>query len=85
MCAELTEQQGRRLVHLVNYRSDEPISDIVVSLQLPKGLRAKRVILVSPDRDVDRIVPFEEQGGKVRFTVPELRIYEIAAVELARP
>jgi hypothetical protein len=84
VCAELTEQQGRRLVHLVNYRLDEPIGDIVVSLQLPKGLRAKRVILASPDRDADRTVPFEEQGGNVRFTVPELRIYEIAVVELAR-
>ncbi len=85
LCMELTEQQGRRLVHLVNYRSDGPMRDVPVSLELPKGSRAKRVALASPDRDADRNVPFDQQGGTVRFTVPELRIYEIAAVELEKP
>ena len=83
LCAELTEQQGRGLVHLVNYRSDGPIRDVAVSLRLPRDRRVERVTLASPDHNADRSVPFEQQGGVVRFTVPELRIYEIAAVDLA--
>lgn len=81
LCAELTEQQGRRLVHLVNYRADEPVRDVAVSLQLPKGARARAVTLASPDHEVDRTVSWVERNGKVHFTVPSVRIYEIAAVE----
>ena len=84
LCAELTEQQGRRLVHLVNYRADGPIRDVAVSLRLPGDCRAQRVTLVSPDRTEDHSVAFDQQGGVVRFTVPELRIYEIAAVQFAQ-
>jgi hypothetical protein len=81
----LTEQPGRRLVHLVNYRDNDPMRDVAVSLQLPKGGRAKRVTLASPDRHADQTVLFEQEGGRVRFTVPEVRIYEIAAVEFEKP
>jgi len=83
LCTESTEQPARRLVHLVNYRSDGPMRDVAVSLQLPKGSRVKAVTLASPDRDADRSVPFDQHDGKVRFAVPEVRIYEIAAIELA--
>ena len=37
LCAELTEQSDRRLVHLVNYRDDGPIRDLAVAVQLPPG------------------------------------------------
>ena len=37
LCAELSEQPGRRLVHLVNYRADGPIRDVAVALGLPPG------------------------------------------------
>lgn len=85
LCAELTEQPGRRLVHLVNYREDSPIRDVAVTLRVPRDCRPQRVALASPDRESDRSVPFEAAPGVVRFTVPEIRTYEIAAVELARP
>jgi len=84
LCAELTEQHGRRLVHLVNYRADGPIRDVAVSLRMSSEHRIQRVTLASPDQNADRSVPFEQKGRVVRFTVPELRIYEIAAVELAK-
>jgi len=84
VCAELTEQRDRRLLHLVNYRSDAPVRDIAVTLRVPPDRRVQRVTLASPDRDSDRSVPFESETGVVRFTVPEIRIYDIAAVEFAR-
>jgi hypothetical protein len=82
LCAELTEQTARRLVHFVNFRSDGPIRDVAVTLCLPKGRQARTVTLASPDRDTDRTVPFQEQPGEIQFTVPDVSIYEIASVEL---
>jgi len=82
LCAELTEQNARRLVHLVNYRSDGPIREVAVTVRVPPGRLVRAVTLASPDRDADITVPFAEQAEGVRFTVPEVRIYEIAAIDL---
>ncbi len=82
LCAELTEQNARRLMHLVNYRADGPIREVAVTVTLPPGRAVRAVNLASPDRDADITVPFAEQAEGVRFTVPEVRIYEIAAIDL---
>jgi hypothetical protein len=82
LCAELTEQSGRRLVHLVNYRSDAAIEDVKVRLRLPAGRRVESVILASPEREGEIDVPFQQEGRSVSFTVPKVGIYEIAAVNM---
>jgi len=82
LCAELTQQPNRRLVHLVNYRSDGAVRDVGVALQLPKGFRVQRVTLSSPDHEIDRAISFEQHDGKALFLVPSVQIYEIASVEL---
>jgi hypothetical protein len=84
---ELTEQAGRRLVHMVNYRSDKPgkktpVKNIVIRLSLPAGRHARTVCLASPERKHDLELPFKEQDGLVTFTVPEVKIYEIAVVTM---
>ena len=85
LCAELTEQPGRRLVHLVNYRSDGPIRDIAVTLRIPPRTDAKAVKLASPDHEADITLPFQvEETGGVTFTVPKIGVYEIAVVELSK-
>ncbi|KPL06073.1 hypothetical protein AMJ85_10750 [candidate division BRC1 bacterium SM23_51] len=80
LCAELTEQTGRRLVHLVNYRSDGPVENVVVSLRLPTRCRAESVTLVGPERSNDIALAHEGDGGLVRFTIPAINTYEIAVV-----
>ncbi len=80
--SELTEQVGRRLVHLVNYRTDEPAKNVVTRVRLPSGSHARMVMLASPERKRDLQLPFEEQDGVVAFTVPEVRVYEIAVLIL---
>jgi len=82
LCSELTEQAGRRLLHLVNYRVDNPIKNIVARMRLPAGCQVKTVMLVSPERKSDLQLPFEEHGGVVTFTVPEVRVYEIAVLTM---
>jgi hypothetical protein len=84
LCSELTEQPGRRLVHLVNYRADEPVKNITISLRLPAKRHVKTVTLAGPEREHDIILTFKEQDGIVTFTVPQVSIYEIAIVEYFR-
>jgi hypothetical protein len=82
ICSELTEQPGRRFVHLVNYRVDDPVTDVSVRLLLPAGRRVKSVTLVSPERQGDLEVSFQEQEGSVIFCVPQVGVYEIAVVTM---
>jgi len=81
LCSELTEQPGRRLVHLVNYRA-EPVEDVLVKLRLPAECRIKDVTLVSPERENDLKLDFQGQHGVVDFRVPQVRTFEIAVVTM---
>jgi hypothetical protein len=80
LCAELTEQPGRRLVHLVNYREGLPFRDVAVTVQLPAGKRATAVTLASPEHTEDKPLRYDQHGDRVHFTVPQIGVYEIAVV-----
>lgn len=82
LCSELTEQPGRRLIHLVNYRADDPIKNITISLRLPAERHVKAVTLAGPEREHDIKLTFKEQAGVVTFTVPQVSTYEIAVVTM---
>jgi hypothetical protein len=82
LCSELTEQLGRRLVHLVNYNTDNPAKNVLVSLLLPSGRKVEAVTLVSPEHPSDLEVSFQERDGMVTFNVPQVRVYEIAIVTM---
>jgi hypothetical protein len=82
LCMEFTEQTGRRLVHLVNYRIDKAVKNIVISLRLPAGRHVTNVMLAGPQREHDLKLPFREQACLITFTVPEVKIYEIAVVAM---
>ncbi len=78
--SELTRQAGRYLLHLVNYRIDEPAREIEVSIRLPATSDVQSVTLASPQRADDAPLPFEAQDRCVRFVVPRVDIYGIAVV-----
>jgi len=78
VCAEFTEQAGRRMVHLVNYREDGPAEQVAVKLRVPAGRTVSGVSLVSPEHDGQRSLTFEQRGDQVQFTVPAVNVYEIA-------
>jgi hypothetical protein len=73
-------------VHLLNYsnadafhgwmQSVEPLGPQQVSMKLPPGVRVKSVELLRSERDA----PFDLRNGVLRFTVPSLGDYEVAAV-----
>ena len=82
LCAEMTEQPSHRLVHLVNYRTNQPMNDIAIRVALPKGRTVKSVALASPERTTDIAIPFQQKASLVSFTVPVVRVYEIAVVAM---
>jgi len=82
LCVELTKQEKRRLVHLVNYHQGKTMKDIAVNLRLPPAGRVKSVTLASPERKDDIKVNFDPQADTVSFTVPQIKTYEIAVITL---
>lgn len=82
LCTELTEQPGRRLVHLINYRNNEPITNVLVNMRLPAGCNVKAILLRSPERKRDIDILYKEEGERVKFVVPSVNIYEIAIIQI---
>ena len=90
LVAESLEQPstGRLLVHLLNYDVERhpSIENVQVSLKLPPNKTVRAVQLVSPDvaSDVTSTLSavVTASKGTAVFTVPRIRTYTIAVVEL---
>ena len=82
LCVELTEQRNRRLIHLVNYRPEEPAGNVRVHMRVPLAKKARSLSLISPFRKGEATVSFEEEDGVVRFEIPLVDAYEIAVLQL---
>jgi hypothetical protein len=82
LCSELTEQSGRRLVHLINYRNNDPIKKVLVNMRLPAGCNVDAVSLRSPERERDIDLLYEQEGDQVKFVVPSVNVYEIAIIKI---
>lgn len=84
LCAEVTERSGgRRLVHLINYSANAPVTNAVVKLRLPLGASVKSVQCYSPERPSYIQLNFNRQSDFVEFVVPTVGVYEVAVVEFA--
>jgi hypothetical protein len=59
-----------------------PERDLKLTLRPDEGMTVGKVTLRSPDLGADQLLTFEKGGdGCIRFTVPELRIYNLILVE----
>ena len=81
VCMELTRQNSRRLVHLVNYRPERPVHNVGVRLKLPADAKVAEVTVAAPQSQADESVPFTLEAGVLKFQVPRLDVYAIAVVE----
>jgi hypothetical protein len=79
--AEYTATQGRRLVHLVNFRPERPVTGVKVSVRIPEGRSVKSVRIAGPLLKEDRKVSYTAKGRTLYFTVPEVKVYDVAIVE----
>ena len=83
--AEVLERKGggELQVHLINFdaaRTPE-VKGIPVSLALPPGKQAE-VSLLSPDQDKPQPLACAVKAGRAEFTVPSLKTYGVAVVQL---
>ena len=83
------ETQPGYALHLLNYsnanafhgweQSVEPLGAQQVSMKLPAGARVKQVELLRAERAVE----FHMEGQTLRFTIPSVGDYEVAAITLS--
>ncbi len=86
VAAEVTEQrqEGRIMVHLLNYDTARTplVSYIRVSLEIPRGKKATRISLLSPDEESTSSPSFTTKNGRLAFTVPRLKTYAVAVIQV---
>lgn len=86
LAVEYQEQttSGRRLVHMVNYAAPQrkTVSNIKVDVELPEGKGIRQITLLTPDTEGKKAVPSHVASGRARFTIPRLRTYTLAALDL---
>ena len=60
-------------------QSTYPLGPQTVSTRLPSGVKAKSVTLLRAEQSV----PFHQQSETLRFTIPRVEDYEVAAITIA--
>jgi hypothetical protein len=76
-------------VHLLNYTNPNahhgwldsiyPLGAQTVSIALPKGVKVKSVELLHAESNI----PFQLESQVLRFTIPRIGDYEVAAITVA--
>lgn len=81
---ELTEQEGKMMLHLINYNLEKEklVKNIGVSLKIPDGKQIKELLLLSPDRDKTEPLVYKVRDGRADFTIPGLEAYDLIVVNL---
>jgi hypothetical protein len=81
---ELAQQKRTNtwLLHLLNFRVDNPVSNIPVQFRMPHGMKLDQAILESPDDGVRRILPASVREGTLAFTVPKVEVYGLVLLRM---
>jgi len=77
-------ERNRRLIHLLNYDSarGSAVNNMNVEVELPTGAHPRLVELLTPDSEEAAVrASFEVENGRLRFTVPTLKVYTLAVIE----
>jgi hypothetical protein len=87
LVAELIGQpeHNRRIVHLLNYAAPQGsrVGNVRVEVELPEGKRVRQVTLLTPDGgEAASTAPSQLENGRVLFTVPHLKTYAMAVIDL---
>ena len=77
------ENEGRLLLHLVNYGAEKnpSVTNVKVRLAL-RGKEARKVFTLTPDGGEIPSLEFQTDNSRISFTVPTLQIYTLVVVEL---
>jgi hypothetical protein len=82
---ELTRQRAvpRMTLHFVNYEENSQVDGIAVHLRVPEGVQIESIEWRSPDgRQVE--LDWHLLDGSAVFTVPKLKVYGLASIQLKK-
>ena len=89
-------KSDRMMVHLMNYdiQNHPIVENIGVRIKLPKGKQVKDINIFSPDIEINRnkgslffsrindgVLPYQTNNGWINFSVPNLHVYDMVAVQ----
>jgi len=79
---ELADQHGsgNRVLHLLNFKVDEPLKNIPVRLRAPAGAAFDEAVVYSADGDPAQTLKPNRLDGAVSFNVPQLKIYSMVVL-----
>jgi hypothetical protein len=82
MVVELLKRSESRetIAHFVNFDRGKAVGAFRASLRAQFEGAVKSVKCFSPDFDEAKALKFEESGGRVSFSVPEMRVYSMIVV-----
>lgn len=65
------------LVHLLNYRVDQEVKDLSISIRIPNGKEIQAITHLSPDGPLRERLSFEHRKDNLCFRIPKVGIYSI--------
>ncbi len=80
----LREQDNRKLLHFVNYTGQmrRPIENVIACEDIKVSLACGQKVSKVHSLYCGQELAFTQKDGRIEFTLPELGIYELVAVEL---
>ncbi len=83
---ELAEQKEtrNRLLHLVNYNLDKPLTNLAVEVRIPPDLQLREAVLTTPDGGSPEPLKVSLRNGMASFRIPHLKIYDLVLLRLER-
>lgn len=82
--SELADQQSShtRLLHLINFKFKEPLTNIHVRVRVPNGLRLREALLKSPDTTETQQLSTSVSQGVLSLTIPRLNTYDLVLLRM---
>jgi hypothetical protein len=83
---ELAEQRSTNtwLLHVLNFREDQPLADIPVQIRTPVGMRLREAVLESPDGLEKQTLRASTRTGVASFLIPKLDVYDLVLMQMEK-
>jgi hypothetical protein len=83
---ELAEQEtsNTRLLHLINFKFQEPIEDLPVQIRIPEGLQLHEAVMDTPESETRKTLNASVHESVASFRVPYLREYALVLLRMEK-
>ncbi|MEA1997461.1 MAG: alpha-amylase family protein, partial [Gemmatimonadota bacterium] len=84
VAVEQVEKDNLIMVHLVNYRENDKLTNIPLEVETGRGRKVRSVRVISPDREGEgRKLEFSSmKDNRIKFTLPLLEVYDVVVITL---